>query len=188
MKLKPILAEIGDRRRKEGRRYDLPHVVLFALLALLSGADSYRKIAAFIEVRFAQLKALCGLEWKCPPAHTTLRDILRGLDEAELEAAFRRHALSLASVPAQEVIAIDGKALRGSFDHLLDQRATMMVSAFATDACLALGHVMLDDEDKASEIPAAQQLIEQLGLSGKLFSLDALHCQKNTGDRLPARQ
>ncbi|MEN9430971.1 MAG: hypothetical protein RJA86_1830 [Pseudomonadota bacterium] len=52
MKLLPIWADIPDQRTREGRRYDLPHILLFTLLAMLSGADSYRKVASFIEVRF----------------------------------------------------------------------------------------------------------------------------------------
>lgn len=188
MKLIPILTAIPDHRRKQGRRYDLPHVLLFTVLAILSGADSYRKIATFIDLRFATLKVLCGLRWKKPPAYTALRDILLGLDETALEAAFRSHAASLTHLPPQEVIAIDGKALRGSFDHLEAQRASLIVTAFASADCLALGHIVLDEHEKASEIPAAQQLMTELGLSGKLFSLDALHCQKNAQNRPSNRQ
>lgn len=188
MKLLPILADIPDQRTREGRRYDLPHILLFTLLAMLSGADSYRKVASFIEVRFPLLKALCDLKWKRPPAYTTLRDILRGLDQVALEAAFRQHAAALVTLLPNEVIAIDGKVLRGSFDHFSAQQATLMVSAFASHEAIVLGHIMLDHDEKASEIPAAQQLISTLGLTGKLFSLDALHTQKNSGDSLSGRE
>lgn len=188
MKLLPILADIPDQRTREGRRYDLPHILLFTLLAMLSGADSYRKVASFIEVRFPLLKGLCHLTWKRPPAYTTLRDILRGLDQVALEAAFRQHAAALVTLPPNEVIAIDGKVLRGSFDHISAQQATLMVSAFASHEAIVLGHIMLDHDEKASEIPAAQQLISALGLTGKLFSLDALHTQKNSGDSPSGRE
>jgi hypothetical protein len=165
----------------------LPHVLLFTLLALLSGADSYRKIASFIQTRFPTLQSLCGLKWKRPPAYTALRDILLGLDPAALEAAFRQHAAALVTLPPHEVIALDGKTLRGSFDHVEDPRACLLVTAFASAECVALGHVVLNDQEKASEIPAAQQLIMELGLSGQLFSLDALHCQKNAENRSTPR-
>lgn len=180
MKLLPVLTDIPDHRRRAGRRYDLPHVLLFTVLAMLSGAYSYRKIATFIDTHFATLKQLCDLKWKQAPAYTSLRDILMGLDEAALEVAFRRHAASMAQLPAGEVIAIDGKSLRGSFDYAASQRPAMLVSAFSSAECLVLGHIVLDGVEKNSEIPAAQLLMAELGLSGKLFSLDALHCQKNT--------
>lgn len=179
MKLYPLLADLPDQRTRKGRRYDLPHILLFTVFALLSGADSYRKVSIFIEERFPLLKRLCRLTWKRPPTHTTIRNILRGLDQEALERIFRQHAAALAVLPASAVIAIDGKKLRGSFDYAGGQQAAMMVSAFASDDAIALGHILLDDGDKNSEIPAVQQLIEQLNLHGKLYSLDALHCQKN---------
>ena len=63
-----------------------------------------------------------------------------------------------------------------------------MVSAFSSYEAIVLGHIMLDQDEKASEIPAAQQLIASLGLTDKLFSLDALHTQKNSGNSLSARK
>ena len=76
---------------------------------------------------------------------------------------------------------MDGKTLRGSFDHFEDRKAAQVLSALATDSTLVLGHVWItdDDGDKNHEIQAAQQLIEALGLSDRLFTLDALHTQKN---------
>jgi hypothetical protein len=188
MKLLPLLDDLPDQRTRKGRRYDLPHILLFTVLAMLSGANSYRTVTAFIEERFAVLQALCNINWRRPPAHTTLRAILGGLDQNALEEAFRQHAATISALPADAVIAIDGKTLRGSFDHALELRALIMVSAFATDDALSLAHIMLDDSEKLGEIPAVQQLIEQLNLRGKLYSLDALHCQKNSGNRSGSRE
>ncbi|EAR22759.1 hypothetical protein [Nitrococcus mobilis] len=69
---------------------------------------------------------------------------------------------------------------RGSFDHFEDRKAAQVLSALATECTLVLGHVWITDEEgeKHHEIQAAQQLIETLGLSGRLFTLDALHTQK----------
>ena len=186
MKLLPLFQDLPDHRRRQARRYDLPHVLLFTVMAIMSGANSYRTIATFISCHFLFFQTHCNLSWKRPPAYTALRNILRGLDPVALEAAFRKHAASLADLKAEHVIAIDGKSLRGSFDHGEEQRPTMLVSAFASHAQLILGHVVLDGTDKNSEIPAARQLMDELGLQGKLFSLDALHCQKNHLDSYSA--
>ena len=75
--------------------------------------------------------------------------------------------------------------LRGSFDHLDDQAATQVLSAFASEAALILAHQEIVEGD---EIAAAQALIEQLGLRGVLFTADALHCQKNFRPRRGERQ
>lgn len=77
-----------------------------------------------------------------------------------------------------EATALDGKTLRGSFDRFQDQRALQILSALTTDRTLILGHVLIGAAGKSHEIPAAQQLINELGQSGRLFTLDALHCQK----------
>ena len=104
---------------------------------------------------------------------------MHALDPVEIEAAFRRHAQHLGDVstaPGRRVIALDGKTLRGSFDHLDDQAAAQVLSAFASEAALILAHREIAEGD---EVAAAQALIEQLGLHGVLFTADALHCQKN---------
>jgi hypothetical protein len=75
------LKEIEDKRRGQGRMYDLPQVLLCCILAVAAGADSYRAIARFIKVRFEWLQK-----------HTGLRAILLGLDQYAVERALRRQA------------------------------------------------------------------------------------------------
>ena len=77
-----LLAEIEDPRRAEGKQYRLPHVVLFAILAMLAGANSYRSIHSFIDVHFTRLRKFFRLKWSHAPAYTTIRNILRQLDAA----------------------------------------------------------------------------------------------------------
>jgi predicted transposase YbfD/YdcC len=74
-----------------------------------------------------------------------------------------------------------GKTLRGSFDHLNDQAAAHVLSAFASDAALVLAH--LEVAGSPGEIAAVPTLITELGLTGVLFTADALHCQKDAFTR-----
>src|SRR3982074_1182200 len=90
-----LLAEIEDPRRAEGKLYRLPHVVLFAILAIVAGANSYRTIHSFIDVHLPQLRDPFGRKWRHAPAYTTIRGILRQLDAASVEAVFRHHAAVL---------------------------------------------------------------------------------------------
>jgi hypothetical protein len=176
-----ILAQVPDPRRAEGKLYKLPHVLLFSILALVSGCNSYRGIVTLIDVHRRRLNAAFSLTWKRAPAHTAIRYILQGLDPAGVEAAFRRHAALLQAArvtPGQGSIALDGKTLRGSFDKFHDRAAAQVLSAFATDTALVLAHV--DIVEKSNEIPAAQALLAELGVTyGAVITLDALHCQKN---------
>ena len=175
-----LLGDIPDLRRAEGQLYKLPYVLLFSILAIVAGANSYRGIITFIDVHRRRLNAAFGLTWKRAPAHTALRYILCGLDPQAVEAVFRCHAALLQAAqaqPGQGSIAIDGKTLRGSFDNFQGRAAAQVLSAFATDTALVLAH--LDIDDKSNEIPAAQALLAELGLAGALVTPDALHCQKN---------
>ncbi len=181
-----MLTDVPDARRAEGKLYKLPHVLLFSILAIVTGCDSYRGIVTFIDVHRHRLNAAFSLKWKRAPAHTAIRYILQGLDPAAVEAVFRRHAALLQAAraaPGPGSIALDGKTLRGSFDKFRDRTAAQVLSAFATDTSLVLAHV--DIAEKSNEIPAAQSLLAELGVAnGAIVTLDALHCQKNIS-RLP---
>ena len=183
-----LLAEVPDPRRGQGQLYNLPHVLLFSILAVVTGSNSYRGIVTFIDVHRHRLNAMFGLKWRRAPAHTAVRYILKGLDPAEVEAVFRRHAALLqaaCATPGRGSIALDGKTLRGSFDNFRDRPAAQVLSAFATDTALLLAHV--DIAEKSNEIPAAQTLLAELGVAaGTIVTLDALHCQKNTS-RSPSK-
>lgn len=177
-----ILADVPDPRRAEGKLYKLPHVLLFSILAIVTGCNSYRGIVTFIDVHRHRLNAAFSLKWRRAPAHTAIRYILQGLDAAALEVIFRRHAALLQAAratPGQGSIALDGKTLRGSFDKFRDRTAAQVLSAFATDTALVLADV--DITEKSNEIPAAQTLLAELGVAdGAIVTPDALHCQKNT--------
>lgn len=184
------LASIPDRRRAEGKMYGQVGVILFSIIAMLSGARSYRQIHALIDRRLAILNATFPqATLRRAPAYTSVRGILQGLDPTELEQAFRRHANGLdrscADAPSR-FIAIDGKTLRQSFDAFADRKAAHVLSAFAVDHQIILAHEVVDE--KSNEIPAVQALIATLGLSGRVFTLDAMHCQKNLRDRPRQRQ
>jgi len=134
-----ILRSIPDHRRAEGKRFDLSTVLLYTILAMVAGANSYRQMHEFI------------------------RTHLQRLNEA--------------LPPGATAIAVDGKTLRGSFDAFNDRKAAHMMSALRHADQIVLAHVMV--AEKSNEIPTAPELIEALGLKGRLFTLDAEHCQKN---------
>jgi hypothetical protein len=174
------LVDVPDPRRAQGKRYPLPYLLMFTVLALLSGARSYRGVITFLEQRREHLNHHFGVDLPRAPVVNTLRTVLQSLSTEALEDAFRHHAKAL--LPAgeageQPVIALDGKTLRGSFDHLNDRKAAQTLTAFASASAIVLAHIEIDD--KSNEIPAAQQMIRDLGLTGVVFTADAMHCQKN---------
>jgi hypothetical protein len=156
--------------------FDLPHLLLFSILAVMSGATSYRRIHQFIRTHLARLNEAFGCRWRRVPAYSSIRYALQGLDPSEIAPHFRAHAAALAG--DAPVIALDGKTLRGSLDRFEDRKATQVLSAFAGEERIVLGQILIEDADKDHEIQAAQRLIETLGLAGRLYTLDALHLQK----------
>lgn len=182
-----LLSEIPDPRRAEGKVYKLAYVLLFSILAGVTGGNSYRSIETFITVHRRRLNAAFDLRWKRAPAHTAIRYILLHLDPKAVEQAFRRHATGLldgATAASKRTIALDGKVLRGSFDNFRDHKAAQLLHAFETGAGLVLAHIDIDE--KSNEIPAAQQLLGELNVAHSTVTLDALHCQKKPS-RLPRK-
>lgn len=173
------LSDVRDNRRRQGLRYELVHILIFSIFAILSGANSYRKIHSFIDVHYEMLDYEFNLSWKRIPAYTTVRNIIRGVLPESLENAFGKYSLQLTEESDEiSFIAFDGKVLRGSFDNSGDKKAAQCLSAFLTDSKIIIAHREI--EEKTNEIPAAQELMPGLDLKNKVFTFDAMHCQEKT--------
>jgi hypothetical protein len=171
-----ILQAIPEHRSPHGKRYDLAHILLFSILAIASGANSYRTVHAFSKAHFDRLKKQYGLTWRKPPSYSAIRRAILGVNEGALEEAFREHASLVKKAEKQKHISLDGKTIRGSFDNFEDQKAVQVFSALFNNKII-LAHETIEG-NKTNEIPVAQELIEDIGLSGCTFTLDAMHCQK----------
>lgn len=174
------LSEIDDKRRKQGQMYRLEYVLFFSILAILSGAVSYREIHSFIKIHLKRLKLLYRLKWKKAPSYGSIRYIIQKVDPLEIENCFRKYTNYLIENNIKDktkYVSIDGKALKGSFDNFNDKKAIQVLSAFLITDELIIAHKEISD--KTNEIPIARFLIKELGLKDCIFTFDALHCQKN---------
>jgi hypothetical protein len=176
--LETLFNEIKDKRRREGKRYQIHQILLLSILAILSWAKSYRNIHSFIKVHYEPLNRMFQLNWKRLPAYTTIRNIIQNIDKDSLERVFRKHAYGLIDkrIEGTRYIAIDGKTLKWSFDNFIDQRAKQIFSGLLVSQKIILFHEVIDE--KSNEIPVAQKLIAELWLCGVVYTLDAMHCQK----------
>ena len=176
-----MLSCVTDSRREQAKRYGLAHILLFCIFGFLCGAKSYKALCCFIEERFALLQAAFPSKMTRAPAPSTLWRIIGLVDGGSLEAVFRRHAaMQHATLGGGqgEVVAHDGKSLKGSYDTAHDQKMSQLFRAFAMGTKIILGHVAI--MVKSNEIPAMQALVSELGLTGVLCTADAMHCQINT--------
>ena len=176
-----MLSCVTDARREQAKRYGLANILLFCIFGFLCGASSYKALCSFIEERFALLQAAFPSKMKRAPAPSTLWRIIGLVDGGTLEAVFRRHAaIQHAALGGGqgEVVAHDGKSLKGSYDAASDQKMSQLFRAFAVGTKIILGHVAI--MAKSNEIPAMQALVRELGLAGVLCTADAMHCQIKT--------
>jgi predicted transposase YbfD/YdcC len=182
-----MLSCVTDCRRGQAKRYRLANILMFCILGFLCGAKSYKSLCSFIEERFALLQAAFPSSMKRAPAPSTLWRIIGLVDGASLEAVFRRHAgtqhAALGGGPG-EVVAHDGKSLRGSYDTASETKMSQLLRAFAVGTRIILGHVAI--MVKSNEIPAMQALVRELGLAEVLCTADAMHCQIKTIEAVKA--
>jgi predicted transposase YbfD/YdcC len=110
------------------------------------------------------------------PCHDTFRRVLSRLDPDELTRCFISWTKALSAASGGEVVAIDGKTLRHSFDRATSTAAIHMVSAWASANRLVLGQLKV--EEKSNEITAIPALLQLLELKGAVVTIDAMGCQK----------
>ena len=172
-------AKIRDPRVERTRRHSLVDVLVLSLCAVICGADSFCAIEAFGRARKEWLRTFLDLRHGIP-THDTLGRVFAALDPQALAEAFRKWALALARLTRGEVVAIDGKTLRRSFQEAGSSAFVHMVSAWAAGNGIVLGQVKT--EEKSNEITAIPRLLELLNLKGCLVTIDAMGCQKQIVD------
>jgi predicted transposase YbfD/YdcC len=164
---------LTDPRRREVV-YPLINIVMIAVCAVLCGADDFVAIAKFGEkkrnwfAKFLDLSA--GI-----PSHDRFNAVLAAIKPAEFEKCLLSWIVAIQEITDSQVVAIDGKALRRSYDSASGKAAIHMVSAWATANSISLGQVAVDA--KSNEITAIPKLLEILELSGCLVTIDAMGCQ-----------
>jgi predicted transposase YbfD/YdcC len=173
--LKNQLAQLSDPRRKHKRQHELIDVLMIAVTALLCGAENFSHMAQFGKAKEAWLRTFLTLAHGIP-SHDTFRRVFMLLSPAQFSAVFLRWTQSLRQAVGAEVVALDGKTLRRSFDSAKGQSAIHLVSAWASANGLVLGQIKV--ADKSNEITALPELLRALELAGCIVTVDALNCQK----------
>lgn len=158
--------------------YTLAQLLTCTLLAVLCRCDDYEQIADWVAARHDWLVEILGLPADRTPCRKTFERLFGRLDPKALNRCFMELTAQLAKASAGRLIAIDGKTLRGSFDHAHRSLPIHLVHAWDRANGLMLGQIAVDD--KSNEITAVPALLKLLDVSGAVVSLDAMHCQKDT--------
>ena len=160
--------------------YPLDELLFATLVGVVCGADDWEGVEEVATGALDWLRGFLPFANGIPTAQT-LRQVFRLLDSEALQRGFAAWAASL-RVEAREVIAVDGKTLRGSKTSPDGKGALHLVSAYATEAGLVLAQRAVDG--KSNEITAIPELLDMLNLKGAIVSIDAMGTQKEIARRI----
>lgn len=164
---------VTDPRRRAGV-YPLVNVITIAICAVICGADDFVAIAAFGRKKREWLSKFLDLSAGIP-SHDRFNAILGAIKPDEFYKCLVEYITAVHEITDGQVVAIDGKTLRRSYDRATSKSAIHMVSAWASANHISLGQVVVDA--KSNEITAIPKLLQILELSGCLVTIDAMGCQ-----------
>lgn len=183
-----LFAAVEDPRASNAR-HDLSEILFIAFAAVLCGAESCVDMAAFGASKSELLASVLALEHGVP-SHDTFSRVLSTLDPVQFEAAFRgfmsRFAAAISGQigTAGQVVALDGKSLRGAVDAAKRTQPLHLVTAWAAEQRLVLG---VKQAPQRSEVTAAREIIAMLDLTATTVTADALHGNRETAAAIRER-
>ena len=174
------LQEIRDFRASQGRRYPLWLILLLVIMGTISGCRSYYALEDFGARHYGAVSEQLGLTVTRLPSDTTFRRILQKLDFETLAQHFEQWADSNFAPESGEWVAIDGKSIKGTVikPGTAYQNFINMVSVYSSQLGVVLAAQQFESKHN-SELKVVQTMLHGLQLEGVVFTMDALHCQKN---------
>ncbi len=162
--------------------HQLDELVLAAICAIISGAESWTSVVEWSEMKLDWLRQYLPFA-NGIASHDTFGRVFSLLDAQQFEACFLRWTNSLCPGLAGQHIAIDGKCVRGSHDG--KQSAIHLVSAWSSASGLTL--VQVKTADKSNEITAIPELLDALDIKGSIITIDAMGCQHDITKKIVER-
>ena len=164
---------LPDPRMDRTKRHKFVDILCIGLCSMLSGGECFTEMELFARTKADWLKTFLELP-NGIPSHDTLNRVFSAIDPHAFMDCFAQWAQGICPALENEIVAIDGKALRRALNE--GESIPYIVSAWASDTGLALGQVKV--RDKSNEITAVPELLEILKLKGCIVTLDAMGCQK----------
>lgn len=173
---------IPDPRINRNKKHNLADIIVLSVLAVLCGAESYDSIEEFGKARIDFLKKILYLP-NGIPSHDTINRVFSMIKPGTFETTFIQWVDSLKkNGKIKEVVAIDGKTIRGSKDSFHNKSPIHIVSAWASQSGLVLGQRKVDG--KSNEIQAIPELLDMLEIKGCIVTIDAMGTQKKIAQKI----
>lgn len=169
-----IFSEIEDPRVERTRVHLLTDILIIAILSVIAGANGWEDMENYGLSKYEWLEQFLAIPSGIPSADT-FRRVFERINPKVFEGCFRRWVESIVETVGAQVIPIDGKTLKGSYDRTLGKTALHLVSAWSSQYRLVLGQVKV--ADKSNEITAIPALLELLDIAGCIITIDAMGTQ-----------
>lgn len=166
--------ELEDPRIDRQKQHKLIDILVIAICAVLCGANDWVAVETFGHAKQEWFQRFLELPHGIP-SHDTFGRVFALLSPRQFQECFLSWIQAVAQVVAGQLVAIDGKTLRRSYDRRSAKAAIHMVSAWAAHNRVVLGQ--LKTEEKANEITAIPELLKVLDVSGCIVTIDAMGCQ-----------
>ena len=184
-KLVEHFGSIQDPRLDRTKRHKLLEIMILAICGAICGADDWVAMEKFGNAKLGWFRSFLELP-NGIPSHDTFGRVFAALDPEEFQRCFISWVEALSELVHGQVIAVDGKALRHSYDNAGGKAAIYMVSAWASQNHMVLGQLKV--EEKSNEITAIPTLLRLLDLRGCIVTADAMGCQKEVAETIVGRQ
>lgn len=172
---------LDDPRIDRTKRYPLIEIIFLIISATISGCEGWKSIRDFGLLKLEWLRTFLPYENGIPVDDTIAR-VMRKLNTKQFASCFTRWIQAVTEATNGDVIAIDGKALRRSFNTKDEKSAIHMVSAWSTANGVVLGQEKT--AEKSNEITAIPELLNSLAIQGCIITIDAMGCQKNIAEQI----
>jgi predicted transposase YbfD/YdcC len=178
-------SQLADPRIERKKLHKLLDIIVIAICAVICGAEGWVDIEMFGNKKLVWLRQFLELP-NGIPSHDTFGRVFGLLNAEQFQACFMEWVKAVQQVTRGQVVAVDGKELRGSLDHYLGKGAIYMVNAWASENQIALGQRKVDD--KSNEITAIPELLALLEIAGCIITIDAIGCQTEIAHQIISQQ
>lgn len=172
---------LPDPRVDRTKRHNLLDIIGLAICAVICGADGWEAIEEYGHTKESWLRPFLELP-NGIPSHDTIRRLFTRLSSSKFQACFQSWIQAIAQQFPGQIVSIDGKTLRRSYDRRDNKAALHMISAWASENQLVLGQ--LKTSDKSNEITAIPALLDLLTVEGCIITIDAMGCQTAIAEQI----
>jgi Transposase len=181
LSLQEAFSSLEDPRVERHKRHKLIDIIILTICAVISGAEGWEAIEQFGVDKQDWLRKWIELE-NGIPSHDCIARVIARIEPAKMTECFIAWVQGVAELTLGEVVAIDGKTARHSYNGKDKLGAIHMVSAWASQTGLSLGQVKT--EAKSNEITAIPVLLDMLEINDCIVTIDAMGCQTDIAEKI----